>query len=264
MNDLITSVKKVLFPPIHPAGYPFIAIAGVIMLILMKICSILGFIGLVIFCWCIYFFRNPVRQTPVREGLVVSPADGRVHMIVEAELPPELNDCKEEGDGLFKEEKVTRVSVFLNVFNVHINRIPINGEIKKVVYHPGKFFNADLDKASIYNERSTVLMKVEDKSDSIAFVQIAGLIARRIICQLKAGEKVSAGNIYGLIRFGSRVDIYLPKGVNPLVSVGQTVIGGETIIADLNSNEAARTSEDRGAKKETLKEDTNNDSSTTK
>jgi len=248
MNDILKSIKKTLFIPIHPAGFPFIAISILLMVILMKLSCTLGFVGLVVACWCIYFFRNPVRATPVREGLVISPADGRVQMIVEAELPPELADAKEASDKLFESEKVTRVSVFLNVFNVHINRIPINGEIKKVVYHPGKFFNADLDKASIHNERSTVLIKPEGKSDSIAFVQIAGLIARRIICQLKAGEIVKAGNIYGLIRFGSRVDIYLPNGVKPLVSVGQTMIGGETVIADFNATEDTRTAEDRGNK----------------
>ena len=252
MNDILKAVKKTLFIPIHSAGYPFIAIFAVVAFFLMKLSCVLGFVGLVLTCWCIYFFRNPVRQTPVREGLVISPADGRVQMIVETELPPELQESKEEGDKLFETEKVTRVSVFLNVFNVHINRVPIDGEIKKVVYHPGKFFNADLDKASIHNERSTVLMKAEGKKDSIAFVQIAGLIARRIICQLKAGEKVKAGNIYGLIRFGSRMDIYLPNGVKPLVSVGQTMVGGETVIADFNSNEDIRVAEDRGVKKETV------------
>jgi len=267
MNDLINSIKKVIFPPIHPAGYPFIAISAVLMIILMNICSFLGFVGLVIACWCIYFFRNPVRITPVKEGLVISPADGMVQMIVETELPPELHDAKEEGDTLFTKEKVTRISVFLNVFNVHINRIPMNGEVKKVVYHPGKFFNAELDKASIHNERSTVLLKPEGQKGSIAFVQIAGLIARRIICQLKAGEIVKAGNIYGLIRFGSRVDIYLPEGVKPLVTVGQCMIGGETVIADFNSNEDARTGENRGDKIETSPKEgnekhDNNDSNT--
>lgn len=255
MNDILKAIKKTILIPVHPAGFPFIAICAVVMLLFMQISCILGFVGIVLTCWCIYFFRNPVRQTPVKEGLVISPADGTVQMIVESELPPELADAKEDGDKLFETETVTRISVFLNVFNVHINRIPMNGEIKKVVYHPGKFFNADLDKASIHNERSTVLMKPEGKSDSIAFVQIAGLIARRIICQLKAGEKVSAGNIYGLIRFGSRMDIYLPNGVKPLVSVGQTMIGGETVIADYNSSEDTRMAEDRGPKADTSKDE---------
>jgi len=245
MDDLLKTIKKTLFIPIHPAGFPFIAIFAVVTFILSQFCSELGYIGFVLTLWCVYFFRNPVRMTPVREGLIVSPADGMVQMIVETTLPPELDDCKGKGDSLCDAEKVTRVSVFLNVFDVHVNRIPANGEITKVVYHPGKFFNASLDKASIHNERSTVLMKLKGHSSSVAFVQIAGLVARRIICQLKAGETVKAGNLYGLIRFGSRVDIYLPTGVNPLVSVGQRMVGGETIIADFKSEEESRVSEDR-------------------
>ena len=135
--------------------------------------------------------------------------------------------------------------MFLNVFDVHVNRIPADGEIKKVVYRPGKFFNASLDKASVDNERSTVLMKLKDHDSSIAFVQIAGLVARRIICKLTAGQAVKAGDIYGLIRFGSRVDIFLPPGVNPLVCVGQRMVGGETVIADLSSGETTRAGEVR-------------------
>lgn len=248
MNDLAQSIKKTMFVPIHPAGYPFIAISAVVMVIFTHICSILGFIGLVLTCWCVYFFRNPVRITPVREGLIISPADGIVNRITEVELPPELKDCKTDGDELFKNEKVTRVSVFLNVFDVHINRIPVSGEVTKVVYHPGKFVNANLDKASLDNERSTVLLKMNNYPSSIVFVQIAGFIARRIICQLKAGDKVDAGNIYGLIRFGSRADIYLPPRVKPLVSEGQRMIGGETVIADFKALEDQREGKDRAIK----------------
>jgi len=249
MNDLAQSIKKTMFVPIHPAGFPFIGISAAVTLILASICSILGFVGLVLTCWCIYFFRNPVRTTPVREGLIISPADGIVNKITEAELPPELKDCKTDGDELFSNEKVTRVSVFLNVFDVHINRVPVSGEIKKVVYHPGKFLNANLDKASLDNERSTVLIKIDNYPSSLVFVQIAGFIARRIICQLKAGDKVDAGNIYGLIRFGSRADIYLPPRVKPLVSEGQRMIAGETVIADFKSAEEQRLGEDRANKK---------------
>lgn len=240
MNDLIALIKKTLFVPIHPAGLPFIGIFVVVALVLSMLGEIAGFIGLILVLWCVYFFRNPVRVTPVREGLIVSPADGIVQMIVEAVLPPELDDCKGQGDALCDAEKVTRVSVFLNVFDVHINRIPADGEIKKVVYRPGKFFNASLDKASVDNERSTVLMKLNGYDSSVAFVQIAGLVARRIICKLTVGQSVNAGSVYGLIRFGSRVDIFLPPGVAPLVSVGQRMTGGETVIADFKSDELAR------------------------
>lgn len=248
MNDLLATIRKSLFVPIHPAGWPFIGIFAVVAFILFQID--LGFIGLVLTLWCVYFFRSPVRQTPVREGLIVSPADGMVQMIVQAPLPPELDDCKGQngnktGDALCDAATATRVSVFLNVFDVHVNRVPADGTIKKVVYRPGKFFNASLDKASVDNERSTVLMKLNGHASSVAFVQIAGLIARRIICKLTAGQEVKAGNIYGLIRFGSRVDIFLPPGVAPLVSVGQRMIGGETVIADFKSSEPSRTAENR-------------------
>lgn len=244
MNDLVALIRKVLFVPVHPAGYPFIGIFAVVALLLFAIGHGLGFVGLVLTLWCVYFFRNPVRHTPVREGLIVSPGDGIVSMIVQASLPPELDDCK-GSDALCDAGAVTRVSVFLNVFDVHVNRIPADGEIKKVVYHPGKFLSANLDKASVENERSTVLLKLNGHSSSICFVQIAGLVARRIICKLSAGQTVKAGELYGLIRFGSRVDIFLPPGVSPLVSVGQRMIGGETVIADFKSSETPRIAEAR-------------------
>jgi phosphatidylserine decarboxylase len=250
MKDLIAIIRKTLFVPVHPAGFPFIAIFAVIALLLSLASETLGFAGLVLTLWCVFFFRNPARVTPVREGLVVSPADGLVSLISEVPLPPELDDCKgtagsPTGDALCDAEKTIRVSVFLNVFDVHVNRIPIDGEIRKVVYHPGKFLSANLDKASLENERSTVLMKVAGQNTSVAFVQIAGLVARRIICKLAAGQQVRAGELYGLIRFGSRVDIYLPPGVQPLVCVGQRMIGGESVIADLQSTEARRAGENR-------------------
>lgn len=250
MEDLIALIRKTMFVPVHPAGWPFIGAFAVVALILALISSFLGFVGLVLTLWCVYFFRNPVRVTPVREGLIVSPADGLVSLIAEVPLPPELEDCRGKegaptGDALCDAETVTRVSVFLNVFDVHVNRIPADGEIKKVVYHPGKFLSANLDKASLENERSTVLMKLNGHASSVAFVQIAGLVARRIICKLTAGQVVKAGDLYGLIRFGSRVDIYLPPGVAPLVCIGQRMIGGETVIADFTSAETARIGETR-------------------
>lgn len=244
MNAMIAIIRKTLFIPVHPAGLPFILGFALLAILLAMLGTVGGFIGLVLTLWCVYFFRNPVRTTPTREGLIVSPADGLVTMIVEAPLPPELDDCKAT-DSLCEQGTATRVSVFLNVFDVHVNRIPAEGEIKKVVYHPGKFLSADLDKASVENERSTVLMKLKGHSSSVVFVQIAGLVARRIICKLAAGQNVKAGELYGLIRFGSRVDIFLPKGVNPLVCVGQRMIGGETVIADFASQEAQRTGEAR-------------------
>jgi phosphatidylserine decarboxylase len=246
-NDgLLPLICKVVCVPVHPAGWPFIGIFAAIALVLMMIGEIPGFIGIVLTVWCLYFFRNPKRVTPVREGLIVSPADGMVQMIVEAPLPPELSDARDPSDPLFASERVTRVSIFLNVFDVHVNRIPADGEIRKVVYHPGKFLNASLDKASTDNERSTVLMKLAGHSGSVAFVQIAGLVARRIICKAQAGSQAKAGEIYGLIRFGSRVDVFLPQGVSPLVAVGQRMIGGETVIADFRSAEPARMGEIRG------------------
>ncbi|MEZ0224299.1 MAG: phosphatidylserine decarboxylase [Alphaproteobacteria bacterium] len=246
MDDLIAIIRKTLFVPVHPAGYPFIGAFAALAIVLCIIGHGMGFAGLVLTLWCVYFFRNPKRVTPVREGLIVSPADGLVSLIVrEVPLPPELDDCK-GNDVLCDAGKATRVSVFLNVFDVHVNRIPADGEVKKVVYHPGKFLSANLDKASVENERSTVLMKLAHHHSSVVFVQIAGLIARRIICKLSAGQTVKAGEQYGLIRFGSRVDIFLPAGVEPLVCIGQRVIGGETIIADCKSSEEQRQGETRG------------------
>ena len=254
MNDLIQVIRKVLFVPVHPAGRPFIAIFAVVAVILALIAQPLGWIGFILTMWCVYFFRNPVRVTPVREGLFVAPGDGIVSMIVQTTLPPELHEFKGNGDALCDADTVTRVSIFLNVFDVHVNRVPADGTITKVVYHPGKFFNANLDKASTDNERSTVLMKLKGHASSVAFVQIAGLVARRIICKLSAGQVVQAGDVYGLIRFGSRVDIFLPPGVNPLVSVGQKTIGGETVIADFASTESARIGEVRRQLETTAKE----------
>lgn len=230
----MTALSTVLVP-IHRAGWPFIAAFALISLVLGQIATPLFWIGAGLTAWCVYFFRDPDRVTPTRTGLLVSPADGIVSMIVSAVPPPEL------GMG---EERLTRISIFLNVFNVHVNRVPADGTIREAEYHPGAFFNAALDKASEQNERMSVRLTLPDGRD-IAFVQIAGLVARRIICELRIGQTVRAGERYGLIRFGSRCDVYLPAGVAPLVSVGQTTIGGETVLADLASTEAARLGERR-------------------
>ena len=225
-------MKSVLVP-INPAGWPFIAIFAAVALVLAFIAEPLGWIGVVLTLWCVYFFRDPDRITPIREGLVIAPADGRVSLIDEAVPPAEL----EMGD-----EALPRVCIFMNVFNVHVNRAPMDGTITKLAYRPGQFLNADLDKASELNERQSLLMKSTDGHD-IAFVQIAGLVARRIVCQVNEGTALKAGERFGLIRFGSRVDVYMPKGTAPMVAVGQLMTAGESVIADLASKETARIGE---------------------
>ena len=228
-NHLLETIKSVLVP-IHPAGWMFIAIFAIASLLLAMMSSVLGFIGLVATAWCVYFFRNPPRVTPMREGLIVSPADGVVQKILSCVPPAEL----QLGD-----QPRTRISIFLNVFNVHVNRVPVEGSITHLHYQEGKFLNANLDKASDENERQSI--KITMPNDiTVGVVQIAGLVARRIICELKLGQSVKAGEVFGLIRFGSRVDIYLPHNVTPLVIVGQTMIGGETILADLKSQDDER------------------------
>lgn len=216
--------------PIHKDGWKFVGVFALIALILYSISGFLGGVGFILTGWCLYFFRDPRRVTPTREGLIISPADGMVQSIVQAPLPKEL------GAG---EDLHTRISVFLNVFDVHVNRVPAPGTVQKIVYHKGLFFNASLDKASEHNERQTVVVKLDSGQD-LTFVQIAGLIARRIRCDIQEGQKVKAGERYGLIRFGSRVDVYLPQGGEPLVCVGQRVVCGETVLADLKSKEKAR------------------------
>ena len=222
---------KAVLVPINREGYRFIAIFALATIILFWIADPLGWLGVILTCWCVYFFRDPERTTPSRDGLIISPADGVVQSIEMAVPPAEL------GMG---EAPRQRIAVFMNVFNVHVNRVPMDGTISRVSYRPGRFFNASLDKASEFNERMSIRMTTTDNHD-IAFVQIAGLVARRIKCDIIEGQNVTAGERFGLIRFGSRVDVYLPKGVEPLVCVGQTTVAAETIIADVNASEAART-----------------------
>jgi len=195
----------------------------------------LGIAGVVLTLWCVYFFRDPERITPVREGLIISPADGVVKMIDKAPPPKELN----MGD-----KDRWRICVFMNVFNVHVNRIPISGTVTALNYRPGKFFNASLDKASELNERQSLGLTLDGGKD-IAFVQIAGLVARRILCDVTEGKEMKTGERFGMIRFGSRVDVYLPDGVKPMVAVGQTAIAGETVIADIKAKEPVRAGETR-------------------
>ncbi len=216
--------------PMHREGIKFILIFSVISLILFFIYIPLGWVGIGLNIWCYYFFRDPKRTIPVRDGLLVSPADGVISLIEKTMPPPELDIEKEE---------LTRISVFMNVFNCHVNRSPIAGKVMEINYRPGKFFNASLDKASVDNERNSLVLQIPD-GRQIVVVQIAGLVARRIVSLVKPKQTLRIGQRFGLIRFGSRVDIYLPTGVQPLVCIGQIMVSGETVIADLNSKELAR------------------------
>jgi phosphatidylserine decarboxylase len=219
---LVASLRLVLAPP-HPAGRPFI-IGGVVALVLGLIFAHwLAWIGLAFTLFCLYFFRDPERVTPGRPGLAVAPADGRIVSIAAVAPPAEL--------GLGSEPR-WRVAIFLSVLDVHVNRMPVDGTVTRIAYHHGKFVNASLDKASTDNERNALAIRLPDGRD-IAVVQIAGLIARRILCHVHEGDTLQAGSRFGIIRFGSRTDLYLPEGVRPLVVEGQTMIGGETVIADL-------------------------------
>ncbi len=227
-------MKSVLVP-INRAGWPFIGILAAITALSAYYYQPLGWVGVILTFWCAYFFRDPDRTTPVRDGLVISPADGVVQSIGLAAPPAEI--------GLGDTPR-NRISIFMNVFDVHVNRIPIAGRIVKLAYRQGKFFNASLDKASKFNERQSFHLKTEDGAD-VGVVQIAGLIARRIKCDLSEEQSMKAGERFGLIRFGSRVDVFLPNGVPPMVAVGQRAIAGETVIADFRAQEPARNGEIR-------------------
>lgn len=221
---------KTFLKPMHPEGYKFVAIFAAITLIFYVIWQPLGWLGLGATIWCYYFFRDPKRSVPQGAGLILSPADGVISLIEPAVPPAEL------GMG---PEALTRVSVFMNVFNCHVNRAPVAGRVVAVAYRPGKFFNASMDKASSDNERNSVCLEMAD-GRKLAVVQIAGLVARRIVCFTDEGQSLLAGERFGLIRFGSRLDVYLPTGVAPMVALGQTMCAGETVIADLGSAEPRR------------------------
>ena len=225
MNMLDTFIK-----PMHPEGWRFVAIFGAVTVVLFMIWAPLGWLGLGLTIWCYYFFRDPIRSVPLDEGVIVSPADGVISLIEMAVPPAEL------GMG---PEALTRVSVFMNVFNCHVNRMPVGGQIDAIAYRPGKFFNASLDKASSDNERNSMAIKLAD-GRKVAVVQIAGLVARRIVCFTRVGQVLRTGDRFGLIRFGSRLDVYLPDGVEPQVALGQTMVAGETVIADLTRTLPAR------------------------
>ncbi|MBL1406152.1 MAG: phosphatidylserine decarboxylase [Rhizobiales bacterium] len=217
--SLINTIQKSIVP-IHKAGLPFIGIFFAITVVLGFFSVNLFWIGLILTAWCAYFFRDPERFTPVSDDLVISPADGKVSHISKVVPPAELNLGK---------KPMTRVSVFMNVFNCHVNRAPVRGKITNIVYKRGEFVNAELDKASTDNERNSLL--IDSPHGKMAVVQIAGLVARRIICWADEGEEIATGERFGLIRFGSRLDVYLPKGAVVAVGLGQTAVAGETILA---------------------------------
>lgn len=210
--------------PIHKEGYPFIALFAAVNLLAFLLSAWLGWLLLPVTIWCVAFFRDPERKLPDGEGLILCPADGKLLPIVEAVPPAEL--------GMGSAAR-PRLSVFMNVFNVHVNRNPVSGKVVALAYRPGKFFNASFDKASIHNERMSVRLRPEGRGEDgdLAVVQIAGLVARRIVCDLTQGESVTRGARFGIIRFGSRVDVYLPPGTEILVQAGIKTVAGETVLA---------------------------------
>ena len=233
-SDAVTTpTVRYRMPSVHPEGRKFVVIAAAIALLFWWVIDWdwLGWIAAGLTAWTAAFFRDPVRTTPIGEGLIVAPADGMVTMIATVPPPREL-----VGPEWLADETVIRVSIFMSVFDVHINRSPITGTIRNVVYIPGKFLNADLDKASEDNERQHILVEGEDGT-KIAFTQIAGLVARRIVPWIKTGDRVIVGQRVGLIRFGSRVDVYLPAGTSSQVLLGQRTIAGETVIAKTGVSE---------------------------
>lgn len=221
MQNLLDAIKLATFP-IHKEGYKFILIFAIGAIILALLSDILGLAGLVLTLWCIFFFRDPERFTPQDDSAIISPADGVVTKIEYGVQAPE--------DLGYSDQKWNKISIFLNVFNVHVNRVPVAGEITKVSYKAGKFLSANDEQASAENERNSVVVKTA-KGDEIVFVQVAGLVARRIVSDIKEGQEVKAGDRYGIIRFGSRADLYFPDNIEINSLVGQTMIGGETIIA---------------------------------
>jgi phosphatidylserine decarboxylase len=225
IRSTFNSIASVM-APLHKEGYIFVSAFFVFSCIGMIFWTPLAVLGMFLTAFCAYFFRDPDRMVPQRENLVLSPGDGRICAIEEASLPEVIG---------LDETKYLRISVFLSVLDVHVNRIPISGTIKKIVYREGAFYHANVDKASNDNEQNIILLETNDGTQ-VGFVQIAGWIARRIVCYAKENQQVVAGERYGIIRFGSRVDVYLPEGTAPLVAVGQRVLGGETILAKLGEN----------------------------
>ena len=219
------NMMKVITVPMHPEGRKFVAIFAAVTAVLWLVWEPLFWLGLGLTIWCYYFFRDPVRSVAQRPGLILSPADGVVSLITKT-VPP--------SDMQLGDKPLTRVSVFMNVFNCHVNRAPMAGSVVAISYHHGKFLNASLDKASEHNERNSITIETADKT-RIGVTQIAGLVARRIVCFTKVGAHLGVGERFGLIRFGSRLDIFLPEGVEPAVGLGQTAVAGETILARLDA-----------------------------
>ena len=226
----IANSIRAQIPPIHPEGYPFIGGFALASLVLFWIWTPLGWIGTLADGLVRAVFPRSRRVTPVREGIVVSPADGRVSMIAQVLPPAELG---------LGDRPLTRISIFMSVFNCHVNRSPVAGRIDRIAYRPGTFINAELDKASEDNERNSLV--ISTPNGRIGVVQIAGLVARRIVSFVREGQSIGAGERFGLIRFGSRLDVYLPEGTKALVSEGQTAVAGETILADFRLADAGRT-----------------------
>jgi phosphatidylserine decarboxylase len=216
---------RLVYAPPHPAGRPFLLGGAVACLLGLVLAHWLWWLGLLFVLCCLYFFRDPARVPPGRPWLLLAPADGRVVSVAPAPPPPELG---------LGEAPRWRVGIFLSVLDVHVNRIPADGTVTRIAYRHGRFFDASLDKASRDNERNALAIRLPDGRE-IAVVQIAGLIARRIVCDAREGDRVRAGDRFGIIRFGSRTDLYLPEGTRPLVAVGQTMVGGETVVADLTA-----------------------------
>jgi phosphatidylserine decarboxylase len=227
--SVIGSIRSQL-SPIHPQGYPFIGGFALVALVLLWLWPPLGWLAVVATLWCAYFFRDPPRVTPAREGILVAPADGRVSRVTDALPPKELE---------LGARPLTRISIFMSVFNCHVNRSPLAGRIERIVYRAGAFVSADLDKASESNERNMLVIAAAGGA-RIGVIQIAGLVARRIVPFVREGETVAAGQRIGMIRFGSRVDVYLPEGARSLVGEGQTAVAGETVLADLKAAEPNR------------------------
>jgi|SRR5436190_6302161 phosphatidylserine decarboxylase len=228
--SIATSIRQQL-TPIHPEGYPFIGGFALVALVLFWLWPPLGGLAVIATLWCAYFFRDPPRVTPVRTGMVVAPADGRVCLVAKVVPPQELE---------LGTEPLLRISIFMSVFDCHINRSPVAGRVERIVYRAGKFISADLDKSSEDNERNAFIL-VTETGQRVAVVQIAGLVARRIVPFAQTGETVGAGQRIGMIRFGSRVDVYLPRGAQTLTGEGQTAIAGETVLADLSAEGAQPT-----------------------
>ena len=226
---IIQSLRRQIVP-VHPEGYIFIVGFAVVALFLDWLWTPLGWIGAIATLWCVYFFRDPSRVTPVREGLVIAPADGIVSSVGFYVPPPELG---------LGDRPMQRVSVFMSIFDCHVNRAPVTGRIVRIAYKPGLFLNADLDKASEDNERNGLVIETDEAGFGV--VQIAGLVARRIVTFVREGQTIGMGDRFGLIRFGSRVDVYMPEGTRVLVGHGSRTIAGETVLADLKSTELQRT-----------------------